>query len=192
MRGTNLTSLCVVALSGLFLQTASSPSARAQEQKNSLNDVYRDESHCLIGPEIRNQQDASISCYCRDAIVDACYVWHTYIIGGKDPNLNGTELTLRINASQMCGSQYDVYKAVESDIWKWIGPELVRTYPPDDVLRQLKPDSNGMIHYEYTVVLLQRDSSGHVVKTESFTARDAVPLRLLEKSSKPPLTNPKN
>ena len=69
--------------------------------------------------------------------------------------------------------------------WKWNGPEVVRTYPPDDVLRQIKPDRQGMIRYEYTLVILERDSSGHVVKTDSFTAKDEVAARSLKDSSKP-------
>ena len=39
--------------------------------------------------------------------------------------------------------------------------------------------------YEYTIVILQRDSGGRVVKTESFTARDTVPADLLKDRSKP-------
>jgi hypothetical protein len=158
----------------------------AGAQGSSLDKIYQDETHCLTRPEIRSEKDSPISCYCRDAIVDARYVWHTYLITTgprRDPNLNGTELTLQINATQMCGEQYDVHKAVNAEDWKWNGPEVSRTSPPDDVLRQIKPDSHGMIHYDYTVVLLKRDSSGRAVNTESYTAHDMVPLEFLTKES---------
>jgi len=178
----------------LALATASLCATAAQSQTNSaqrrspfseLDKVYADESHCLIGPEIRSEKDGPISCYCRDAIVDARYVWHTYLLTGRDPNLNGAELRLQIDARQMCGEQYDVHKAVVAEDWKWNGPEVVRTYPPDDVLRQIKPDSHGMIHYQYTVVLVQRDSSGRIVKTESYTAAEMEPLDFVLKRSSP-------
>lgn len=168
------------------------PRINVRGQTNSLNDIYRDESHCLIGPEIRSDNDGPISCYCRDDLVNARYVWQTYLappkrdsLRGKDENLHGVEVTLQRDAYESCGKEYDIHSAVEAEDWKWKGPEVVRTYPPDDVLRQIKPDSHGMIHYEYTVVLLHRDSSGKVVKTESFAAQDMVPLELLKNVTKP-------
>jgi len=178
----------LITFASFVLSVALPPTACAQDQTNSLNDVYRDESHCLIGPEIRNEKDNPISCYCRDAIVDARYVWQTYLLPptsgplrGRDENLYGVELRLQVDAKQMCGEQYDVYKAVRTEDWKWNGPEVVRTYPPDDVLLKIKPDSHWMIHDEYTVVTLQRDSSGRVVKTESFTAQEMEPLDFLKR-----------
>ena len=186
----------------LVLATVPLRARGAQNQANSaqlrppfseLAKVYEDESHCLVGPEIRSESDGPISCFCRDAIVDARYVWQTYLLPpksgplrGRDENLNGAELTLQINATHMCGEHYDVHRAVVAEEWKWNGPEVSRTYPPDDVLLQIKPDSGGMIHYEYTVVLLQRDSSGRVVKTESFTAREMEPVKFVEDRSKRP------
>lgn len=159
----------------------------AQSWLSPLDKIYADESHCLTSPEIRGEKDSPISCYCRDAIVDARYVWQTYLLTGKDRNLNGAELALQRNVTLMCGEHYDVNKAIDAEDWKWNGPEVVRTSPPDDVLRQIKPDSHGMVRYEYAVVILQRDSSGHIVMTESFTAHDIVPLTLLKDGSKRPL-----
>jgi len=155
----------------------------AGAQGSSLDKIYADESHCLTGPEIRSDKDSPTSCYCRDAIMDARYIWQTYLLTGKDHNLNGAELVLQRNVTLMCGEHYDVHNAVEVEDWKWNGPEVVRTSPPDDVLRQIKPDSQGMIHYEYTVVILQRDSGGNVTKTDSFTAHDMVPLKFLMKDN---------
>jgi len=167
----------------LVLATTSFWVRSARGQTNSLDKIYQDESHCLTGPDMRSDNDSPISCYCRDAIVDARYVWHTYLMTGKDPNLNGVELSLQITARKMCGDGYDVNKAVDAEDWKWNGPEVVRTYPPDDVLRQIKPDSRGMIHYQYTVVLLRRDSSGNVTKTESYAAQEMEPLDFVLKRS---------
>jgi len=175
-----------ITLAFFVLRVALPPATGAQDWSAGLDKIYLDESHCLTVPEIRSDKDSPISCFCRDAIVDARYVWHTYLITRRDPNLNGTELRLQIDATHMCGEQYDVHKAVVAEDWKWNGPEVSRTYPPDDVLRQIKPDSHGMIHYEYTVVLLQRDSSGRIVQTESFAARAMEPLKFLEDGSKRP------
>jgi len=186
--------LSVLAVAMLYATGARSQSNSTQPPSafSELNKVYADESHCLILPEIRNEEDSPISCHCRDAIVDARYVWHTYLVPptsgplrGRDENLYGTELTLQINATRMCGETYDVHKAVDAKDWKWNGPEVVRTYPPDEVLRQIKPDSHGMVHYEYTVVLLYRDSSGRVVRTESFTAGEMEPLEFVLKRLPP-------
>src|ERR1700746_1421360 len=71
-------------------------SAQPRSPFSELNRVYQDESHCLTAPESRGDKDSPASCYCRDAIVDARYVWHTYLITGKDHNLNGAELRLQI------------------------------------------------------------------------------------------------
>lgn len=163
----------------------SSPTAKSSESE--LDNIYKDEGHCLVGPEIRSDKDNHISCYCRDAIVDARYVHYTYVDSNRDRNLNGVVLTLVGHIQQMCGREGDNFNGWEPLLdrnWKWNGPEVVRTYPPDDVLRQMKPDSRGLIHYEYTVVLLQRDSSGQVVKTESFTAKDIIMANLLKGGSK--------
>ncbi len=120
----------------------------AGAQGSSLDKIYADESYCLTGPEIRSDKDSPTSCYCRDAIMDARYIWQTYLLTGKDHNLNGAELVLQRNVTLMCGEHHDVHNAVEVEDWKWNGPEVVRTSLPDDVLRQIKPDSHGMIHYE--------------------------------------------
>jgi len=37
----------------------------------------------------------------------------------------------------MCGEHYDVHNAVEVEDWEMEWPEVVRTSPPDDVLRQI-------------------------------------------------------
>ena len=71
----------------LVLAIASPHAAGAQGQTNCLDKVYADESHCLVGPEIRSDRDNPISCYCRDAIVDARYVYFTYLLQGKTETL---------------------------------------------------------------------------------------------------------
>ena len=42
-----------------------------------LDKLYADESHCLVSPEIRSDKDNPISCFCRDAIADARYLYFT-------------------------------------------------------------------------------------------------------------------
>ena len=160
--------------------------ARAQHGSMDLQKIYLDESHCLVSPEIRNEKDNAISCSCRDAIADARYLYLTYILGGKDTNLNGILLSLHARAREICGAGYDVLDATESENWKWSGPEVVRTYPPDDLIRQITPDSRGWISVQYTVVLLWRNSQGRVTKTESFSAVESGPAKyMLSKSPSP-------
>ena len=65
-----------------------------------MEKVYLDESRCLVAPEIRGEKDNPISCFCRDAIMDARYVHQNYLV--KDRNLNGAFLTLLDHARQMC------------------------------------------------------------------------------------------
>lgn len=67
--------------------------------KNTMDEVYRDESHCLTSPEIRGDKDAPISCYCRDAIAETRYVYFTYLLSAKDDNLSGVVLALQERVS---------------------------------------------------------------------------------------------
>ena len=189
-------------LAGYFLLVLGMASVHAPgtegQVPSDLDKVYADESHCLVSPEIRSEKDNPISCFCRDAIAEARYLYFAYVSVDSphyDRNVAGPFLALQKYAGEMCSR--DTVERLSLDFigkiqdastlkdWKWNGPEVVRTSPPDDVLRQIKPDSRGMIQYEYTVVILQRDSGGRVVKTESFTARDRVPADLLKDRSKP-------
>ena len=158
-----------VALSLAFV----SRHARGQDQPPiNLDKIYRDESHCLVGPEIRSAADKPISCYCRDAIADARYVRRTYLDIGKDRNLNGTYLALEAWARQQCGDGHDVLKAEGS---QWNGPEVTRKYPPDGSIEQIKPDSNGFRTVKYEARLTYRDPQGGVTKVETFTAAEKLP-----------------
>ena len=171
---------------------------RAQDWATALDKIYMDESHCLVAPEIRNDKDKPISCYCRDAIADAQYVHSTYLLSGKDRNLNGTFLALQRLAQEMCGQnpgkddiamqnqllrlmgdsslQNDaIVNATESKNWKWSGPEVARSYPPDSEIKNITPDSHGFRLVKYTVRLTYLDQQGHVTKVETFTALDRLP-----------------
>ncbi len=145
----------------------------AQTQQPLLEKVYLDETHCLVAPEIRGATDKAISCYCRDAIADASYVRRIYLDTGKDRNLNGTYLGLEAWATQQCGDGYAVEKAVDSS---WHGPEVTRTYPPDSVIEQIKPDSKGFRTVKYEVRLTYRSNQAQVTKVETFTAVEKLPL----------------
>jgi hypothetical protein len=149
---------------------------RTQDFGKTLDQIYKDETHCLVGPEIRNEKDKPVSCYCRDALTDARYVYQTYLLTGKDRNLNGTYLALQSYAAQMCGEGYDVLRVAQDADWRWTGPEVIRKYPPDSEIEQLKPDSHGWRTVEYKVELVYRDPRGRpVAKVESFTAVDRFP-----------------
>jgi hypothetical protein len=143
------------------------------ENRNSMDMVYKDESHCLAVSELRGGKYNPISCYCRDAIMDARYVYENYLLTGKDRNLNGTYLTLEQYAQQMCGEQYDVVvKAIQTKDWQWNGPQVTREYPPENKINQIQPDSEGFRTVEYKVYLTYRDLGGIVTKVENFTALD--------------------
>jgi hypothetical protein len=139
---------------------------------DNLHMVYSDESHCLVAPELRGKIDDPISCYCRDAIIDARYVYETYLRTGGDGNLNGAYLTLEHHAQQMCGEQYDVVKAIQTKGWQWSGPQVTREYPPEREINQIQPDSKGFRTVEYKVHLTYRDPGGHVTRVETLTGLD--------------------
>lgn len=134
----------------------------------SFQKVYTDESRCLAGPEIRNDTDNPISCYCRDALVDVRYVYQTYIVTGKDNNLVGAGLALEQHAQQMCGD--NSFLAAEKVEWKWTGPEIMRLYPPDAEIERIAPDAKGFRRVPYKVRLTFRDARGTVAKVEDYDA----------------------
>ena len=150
------------------------------ENINKMDKVYRDESHCLVAPEIRGEKDNSISCFCRDAIMDARYVYENYLLKGKDRNLNGTYLTLEDHARQMCGEKYDVYNATQAEGWQWEGPQVKREYPPDTEILKIKPNSNGFRTVGYKVHLMYFDKGGRVIKVEDFMAAEKLPADFMK------------
>ncbi|HTC92876.1 MAG TPA: hypothetical protein VK699_05435 [Terriglobales bacterium] len=137
--------------------------------QTELNKVYADESHCLTGPEIKSDSDNSISCYCRDALVDMRYVYRTYVVTGKDNNLAGVVLALQTHAQQMCGGNYNVW-VVSEEQWRWNGPEVVRIYPSDEEIEKLKPNAKGFRTVRYRVQLLHRDTKGEVIRVDNFVS----------------------
>ncbi len=151
-----------------------SNTGRAQALRNSLNRIYEDETHCLVAPEVLNERDKPISCFCRDALTDARYLFHTYILSMKDGNLNGAYLILERHAAEICGG-YDAVRKTERKDWQWNGPEVIRKYPPDREIEQIKPDKNGTRNVLYQVYLTYRDPQGRVAKVESFKVVDKFP-----------------
>ena len=114
--------------------------AQDASREKTLDSIYKDESHCLTEADIRADSDYSISCWCRDSIVDARYVYFQYLLPGKDPNLNGTFLALTSHIRESCGKGYDGLKIAMNPDWKWNGPEVVRIYPPDEVIKRIAPE----------------------------------------------------
>ncbi len=154
---------------------------------NTMDAIYRDESHCLTSPEIRGDKDAAISCYCRDAISEARYVYFTYLLSEKDRNLNGIFLHLQQRAIETCGNPNHeepnlgvMLDATESRDWKWNGPEVVRTYPPQDVIERISPemkDGKPVGRWvPFTVQLVYRDAQGRVTRTENYSSRESEPV----------------
>lgn len=161
---------------------AASAKSGTASTKNTMNQIYEDVSHCVTEPEIRGEKDAPISCYCRIAISDARYVYFTYLLAAKDTNLNGTFFVLQENVRQTCGEKnYDFIRdATESQNWKWNGPEVVRTYPLDDVVARISPEmKDGKPTgrwIPFTVQLVYRDAQGRVTRTENYSSREWEPV----------------
>lgn len=157
--------------------TAKAPLGGTTAGPPPLNRIYRDESHCLTIADMRGDQDKRISCFCRDAIVDARYV-HTYL--PKDRNLSGVFLAMVERVEQQCGQSGDasLNVAIRTD-WKWDGPEVVRTYPPDDVVERIEPRSLGgkavARSVPFTVQVIYRNESGKVTRTENFSSAELIP-----------------
>ena len=131
----------------------------------------------------------SISCFCRDAIVDARYVYLTYLFPAKDENMNGPYLTLSSHAEETCGQgRRDTFEATEDRNWKWDGPEVVRTYPSDEVIKRIAPERLNGGHtlgrwVQFVVQLVYRDNQGHITRTENYSSREFIPdFDLTEKS----------
>ena len=168
-------------LVAFLISVGVTPTVTAQIPSDSLNKVYQDDTHCLTAADMRGNQDKDISCYCRDAIIDWRYVYFTYVLSGKDPNLNGTLLTLEQHVREQCGEKYhNLLKAAERENWRWDGPEVVRTYPPDDVISRISPEKQDGKQVgrwvPFTVQLIYRDSLGHMIKTENYSSREFEPI----------------
>jgi hypothetical protein len=155
---------------------------------SDMEKVYTDESHCLTSADMRGDKDNPISCYCRDAIADARYVYFTYFLSHKDLNLTGVFLHLQDYAGERCsrdtterldeGFISKIQDATTLKDWKWSGPEVARTYPPDDVIKRIKPTGeHGATRWvPFTVQLVYRDAQGRVTRTEEYSSREAVPV----------------
>lgn len=130
---------------------------------------------------MRGEQDDRISCFCRDAIAQAQYIYVTYLISSKDQNLNGPFLSLVLRIHDSCGSDFDAMEVAMDNYWKWDGPEVVRTYPTDEVIKRVKvePMQKGARTLgrwvPYTVQLVYRDKKGQVMKTENYSSREFIP-----------------
>lgn len=165
-----------------------------------MNKIYQDETHCLTSPEIRADRDLPISCFCRDAIEDARYVRFTYLLSGRDNNFSGIFLALQAYATEACngsreaqpkssvgeiinliqGSSDPIYVATMEKNWSWNGPEVVRTYPADEVIARISPemrDGKPVGRWvPFTVQLVYRDAQGHVTRTENYASREYEPV----------------
>jgi hypothetical protein len=129
---------------------------------------------------MRGERNRHISCFCPDAIVDARYVYFTYIRTQKNRNLNGVFLMLEDNVRQKCGESPDTGESVMSKEWKWYGPEVSRTYPSDEVIERIKPEiQNGRAvgrWVPFTIQLIYRDNHGQVKNTENYSSREYIPI----------------
>ncbi len=165
--------LLIVTLAVSLLPAGSSASDEMpvpNAKENALDKIYSDESHCLTLADMRGDQDMPISCYCRDAIVEALYVNFTYLLSSKDLNLTGIFIVLAGNVSQKCGQALNAFDIASRKNWKWDGPEVIRTYPPDDVVKRIKPSKDGVRSVPFTIQLIYRDDKGRVIRTENYSS----------------------
>lgn len=150
------------------------------QDKINLDNVYYDQTHCLTAPDMRGDNDRPISCFCRDAIIDARYVYSEYLLSGKDGNLRGPYLTLLRGISDQCGIEGETaIQKAQSKNWNWDGPEVVRGFPPNDVIKRIPPEPGQkavMRWVPYTVQLNYRDASGRVIQTENYSSRELEPV----------------
>jgi hypothetical protein len=142
-----------------------------------MDEIYKDHSHCLTSPEIRGERDAPISCYCRDAVAQARYVYFMYLLSGADRNLNGPFLVLERNVHQVCGwEDAAVAEATESKSWQWNGPEVFRVFPTEEVIESIHPeekDGRSVGRWvPFTVRLVFHDAKGGITKIENFSTRE--------------------
>ena len=161
---------------------------RAQNWPTAMDKVYMDESHCLTSSDLRGDKDNPISCYCRDRIAEARYVYFNYVSAISprlDRNLTGVFLTLQKYAGEECsrdaagrldmGFIGKIQDATTVKEWKWDGPEVVRTYPPDDVIQRIKASGAGR-WVPFTVQLVYHDAQGRVTRTEEYSSRELIPV----------------
>jgi hypothetical protein len=118
-------------------------------------------------------------------------VYQTYLITGKDSNLNGAYLTLERSAQQTCGKGYDDVASATRKGTGWSGPEVRRTYPSDSSIERLKPDSDGFRTVQYEVRLTYRDQQGRVTRVENFKVTDRLPPNFKELGCPPGAVCPK-
>jgi hypothetical protein len=57
--------------------------------------------------------------------------------------------------------------------WKWSGPEVVRTYPSDDVVKRIPLEKGRSGRWvPFTVQLVYRNAQGKVTRTENYSSRE--------------------
>ncbi len=109
-------------------------------------------------------------------------MYFTYLLPGKDDNLSGIVLTLQNQVSQLCGEKNHafIHEATESKDWKWNGPEVVRTYPPQNVVERISPEMRDGKPtgrwVPFTVQLVYCDAQGRATRTENYSSREWEPV----------------
>jgi hypothetical protein len=148
-------------------------------QASEMDRLYRDEGHCLTLADMRGDRDKRISCFCRDAIADARYVYFRYLLQGKDSNLNGVFLRLTNDIQEECGQDLNGFSVAVDKDWKWDGPEVSRTYPAGDVIKRIKPelkDGRAVGRWvPFVLQLIYHDGQGRVTRTENYSSREFIP-----------------
>lgn len=164
--------ISLIALLALCL--AGTVHAQDVGPNSDLQKIYADESHCLLDNELRNVDDQALSCSCRDALVQARYIYKTYFTTGKDPNLDGVYVEMGIRALRVCGKDNSKFSDTGDDHWNWNGPEVIRTYLTDSEVERFPPDDSGWRRAPYSVKLIFHDEQGRVTKVELYTSSQAV------------------
>jgi len=121
-----------------------------------------DVRHCLRVAETRDENDKPITCECRDAIVDARYMY--FVAVPKEGNLRGVFADLQAWVKEACGRGFADYEVVPWEKWKWEGPEVVRKYPRGG--GNIRRPGHHEEAFEYTLQLVW---NGGAKKSETWT-----------------------
>jgi hypothetical protein len=101
-------------------------------------------------------------------------VYFTYVLGPKrDSNMNGPLLSLEIRITQVCGKETNNAVQVTRENWQWTGPEVIRTYPANDVIARIKPNIRHNAPWRaipFRVQLVYRDNQARITRTETYSS----------------------
>lgn len=84
--------------------------------------IYQSEEACSKPADAPTDDHTGMaSCYCRDDIADARYVYFKYVDGSRDRNLSGVFLGLQRRIREDCGPAANGFRLARDKDWRWTG-----------------------------------------------------------------------